>query len=153
MGKITHFEDVETRMDTSGGKSRFSANFLSLQLQLKTLLEESGGDELLPFLDALATLNRSEQKLLLKMLARTIEKVVATTPRFATDGDLALKNFEDSLYQDIAEALDVGHIKDVRSKRIEVLDGGKEKSAPSNSPIDLAAVRKRKKLSSESILN
>ena len=153
MGKITHFGEVRTRMDTSGSKSRFSANFLSLQLQLKTLLEESGGDELLPFLDALSSLNRSEQKLLLKMLARTIEKVVASTPRFATDGDLALKNFEDALYDDIAEALDCGHIKDVREKRIEVLEGGKEKRPTRKSPIDLEAVRKRKKLSSESILN
>lgn len=153
MGKITRFEEVRTRMDTSGGKSRFSANFLSLQLQLKTLLEESGGDELIPFLDALSSLNRSEQKLLLKMLARTIEKVVATTPRFATSGDLALKNFEDSLYKDIADELDFGHIKDVRAKRIEVLDGGKEQIPTPKAPIDLASARKRKKLSSESILN
>ncbi|NDC36659.1 MAG: hypothetical protein EBZ48_01255 [Proteobacteria bacterium] len=153
MGKDIHFEDSQTVMDTPGSKSRFSANFLSLQLQLKTLLEESGGDELMPFLDALSTLNRSEQKILLKLLARTIEKVVATTPRFETAGDLALKNFEDALYHDIANALDFGHLKEVPCKRIEVLEGGKEIPSNRKAPIDLATARKRKRLSSASILN
>lgn len=141
-------------MESNGGSNRFSANFISLQLQLKTLLEEAGGDELMPFLDALGTMNRSEQKTILKLLTRTIEKVVATTPRLATDGDLALKEFEDSLYADLAHALETGESKHpTRPRKIEVLSGGKAAQEPEKTPIDLAAARKRKRISSDSILN
>ena len=61
-----HFDGFD--MANSGDNKRFSANFLSLQLQLKTLLEEAGGDDLIPFLDALTGLTRSEQKIALKLL-------------------------------------------------------------------------------------
>jgi hypothetical protein len=141
-------------MESNGGNNRFSANFLSLQLQLKTLLEEAGGDELMPFLDALGTMNRSEQKIILKVLTRTIEKVATKTPRLATDGDLALKEFEDSLFADLAQALETGETKSpTRPRKIEVLSGGKASPEPEKTPIDLAAARKRKRISSDTILN
>ena len=148
-------------MDNNGSNNRFSSNFLSLQLQLKTLLEEAGGDELIPFLDSLGTLHRSEQKIVLKMLARTIKKLIETSPRFPTDGDLALKQFEDTLYQDLVDAINCGDAAVASRKQIEVLPGGKcaeNSDQTASSPtehtlIDLAAARRKRKVRPESLFN
>ena len=159
MGRERTLTGGKPIMDNNGGNNRFSSNFLSLQLQLKTLLEEAGGDELIPFLDALGSLHRSEQKIVLKMLARTIKKLIETTPRFPTDGDLALKQFEDTLYQDLVEAINCGDAAAASRKRIEVLPGGKhaensdQAQAGESTLIDLAAARKKRKVRPESLFN
>ncbi|MCB0318552.1 MAG: hypothetical protein KDD56_07330, partial [Bdellovibrionales bacterium] len=110
-------------------KGNFTKNLFSLQLQLKTLLEDAGGEEAIELLDTLCKLNKSEQGILLKVINRLLSKVLNNGPRFETDGDLALKKFEDDLYQDLVSALTQGTASE-KPKRFEVLNGGKNSTEP-----------------------
>jgi len=87
-------------MDTKNN-NQFSANLFSLQLQLKTLLEDAGGDHALALLDALCKLNRSEQEIVIRMLTKIVQKLIQSDVRFSCEEDRVLNEFEDALYQDI----------------------------------------------------
>lgn len=140
---------------------RFSANFFSLQLQFKALLEEAGGDDVVSFLDTLASLNRSEQKVALKLFSKVLKRVVDGPIRLETEGDLALKEFEDTLYDDLLEAIEQETSQVVKpKKKIEVLQGGKinkiediDQIAKHKNPIDLASARKKRRERRPSFIN
>ena len=138
-------------------EGNFSANLLSLQLQLKTLLDGAGGDSTIKFLDLLSTLNPSEQKLALAAFSAVLDKIRSGQERLFTEEDRNLKEFEDSLYREI-----LGSMRDVANnsepKRIEVLDGGKSRSpfakaAVSKTPIDFSAARRNRRAKPKPLLN
>lgn len=139
-------------------KSRFSSNFLSLQLQLKTILEEAGGDDLMPFLDTLSSINKSEQRVALKLFKRTLDKFVGGSMRLETQGDLALKEFEDSLFSDLLEDISTARHPKNSSKagaKLKISRSLVEDSSGSQaaqSPIDLSAERARRKAAPPEIL-
>ena len=123
----------------------FSANLFSLQLQIKTLLEGAGGDQALELLDTLCTLNKSEQRVALQVFQRCLARVAESEQNLCSTEDRALKEFEEQLYQDIAQAMHEGSIRErpVAARRFEVLDGGKGEN---EAPIDLEKARKTRRL-------
>lgn len=130
-----------------GSKSSgsFSKNFLSLQLQLETLLEDVGGERTVEMLDALSQVSGSEQKVLLGVFERVIKRVAAGTERLISNDDKRLKEFEDSLYSDIVSAIQAASGEAPRGKLIEVLDGGKSPKQVDRTPINLDEARKARK--------
>ena len=136
-----------------GGKydGKFSSDFLSLQLQLKTLLEDVGGDDALRFLDCLSTLNPSERSLALKVFQSVIAKISNGTRRLETDGDKALKEFENNLYDDVLASMREAALA-ASSKRLEIVRGGKD-ITPRNAPISIEVARKAKKNSQKPVIN
>lgn len=141
-----------------------SASLMSLQLQLKSLLQEAGGDGALAFLDKLCMLNPSEQKIALALFSRIIERIATGDNRLLSSEDAALKNFEEDLFNDIVNAMDQAERAPVRAalsgqvaRRLEVLDGGRAPAAQNKlrepTPIDFNKARKSRKLRSNSCLN
>ena len=125
-------------------KGRFTKNLFGLQLQIKTLLEDAGGDEALELLDTLCQLNPSEQRVVLKVLNRLVGDILRQGPRFETEGDLALKKFEDDLYGDLLRAMQEEAYKTNRSK-LQVVKGGKEEENSTGDLIDLQKIRSIRK--------
>ena len=134
-----------------------SASLFSLQLQLKTILEECGGDDALELLDTLSTLNTSEQKIALKLFNRVLAKLIASDLRLTTADDQVLKEFEDGLYRDILdtmrEAANCGETPPHPERRLEVLPGGKLEDRVEKCPIDLNAARKSRKVQAKTVVN
>ena len=122
---------------------KISSNLFSLQLQLKTILEEAGGDNALSFLDSLSHLNPSEQEVVLKMFTRLTDEIASGDKRLFTDGDLALKKFEEGLYREILDAMRDAAKRPSESmnRKLEVLDGGKA-CFSAKSPEELSRKRK-----------
>ena len=120
MGWKVFYRASEMR-NTKGGK--ISSSLLSLQLQLKTILEEAGGEHALTFLDLLADLNRSEQALVLRSFSRTLRRVMLGEVRLSTMEDARRKEFEDGLYNQIVEAFE-NENKTETTGGLRVLDGG-----------------------------
>lgn len=131
----------------------FSRSLLSLRLQFETLFEEVGGDRMLKFLDVLSTLSGSEQALILDSFTRVVERVADGETRLSSDKDNALKDFEDNLYKDILNSMKEAVGAPPINKRLEVVDGGKNRTATKKRPIDLAKVREDRKLRTRPILN
>ncbi|MFM1848449.1 MAG: hypothetical protein RL417_1923 [Pseudomonadota bacterium] len=130
-----------------GSKSSgsFSKNFLSLQLQLETLLEDVGGDRAVEVLDSLSQLSGSEQKLVLGVFDRVIKRIAAGSERLVSNDDRRMKEFEDSLYSDIVSAIESSSGEAPRGRLIEVLDGGKTPKQADRTPISLDDARKARK--------
>jgi len=133
-------------------KGTFSASLLSLQLQLKTLLEDAGGDTAVEFLNAVSSLHESEQKVVLETFTNIVNKIVNGEKRLVTEGDLARKEFEDNLFDDIIEAMQDA-AKTACVKKLTVVDGGKTPKMPEKAPISLCEARKTKKISNKPLLN
>lgn len=119
----------------------FTKNLLSLQLQLKTLLEGVGGKDTAALLDALAQLHKSECAVVIPLLARVIQRVASGEKRLSTHEDRELKDFEDSLFDSIVEAfgntataneLDLAKEKEAK---LAILPGGK-------TPTERVAIKK-----------
>ena len=127
----------------------FSANFFSLELQIKTLLEGAGGDNAIALLDALSQLNGLEQEVALSIFTRAINRIATGESRLVTEEDRALKDFEESLYKDILDAIKEA-AKTTGTTRFEVLRGGK---SPRKTPINLSEARKARELRGKSIIN
>lgn len=128
------------KKDTLG---TISSNLLSLQMQLKTVLEEAGGDAVLTLLDALCMLNRSEQVIALRTLNRIVKRIVLGDNRLFTSEDSARKDFEDGLYNEITRALrDTSEVEN--KKCFSVLDGGKCPEE-SRDPIDFLKEKELRK--------
>lgn len=135
----------------------FTKSLLSLQLQLKTLLEGVGGESTATLLDAVAQLHESERERIIPILSRVISRVVKGDKRLMTDHDKYLKDFEDSLFDSISSAL--GHsANDDEAPRdtdykLEVVPGGKlkrsslafKKGLKQPSLIDLAKAREQRR--------
>jgi len=121
----------------------FSRSLFSLQLQIKTLLEEAGGDPAISLLDSLCKLNKSEQKIALGIFNRCIERISSGDTRLCTQQDKELKDFEDGLYRDILESIGNAALPIEKTHKFEVLDGGKLK-AKSETLIDLDEARAKR---------
>ena len=106
------------------GDKLFSANLTSLQLQIKTLLEECGGEHVTQLLDTLCRLNASEQQSVLKIFTNTVERLISGGLRLETRSDRERKEFEDQLFGDIADSIQLA-IAQPPAGRLQVLDGGK----------------------------
>jgi hypothetical protein len=102
----------------------FSANLLSPQLQLRTLLEEPGGDGAVRLLDALCKVTPSEQKIILGIFTATIDRIVSGELRLENADDRQRKELEENLYGEIMNSIERAAAAPPK-KRMEVLDGGK----------------------------
>lgn len=131
------------RLSSTMKDGKISANLFGLQLQLKTVLEEAGGDAALSFLDSLSKLNRSEQEVMLKIFTRLTDDIANGDNRLFTDGDLALKSFEEGLYREILDAMRDAAKRPAENKnrKLEVLDGGKA-SFKAKTPEEISRKRK-----------
>lgn len=119
----------------------FTKSLLSLQLQLKTLLEGVGGEDTAALLDAMAQLTKSERTVVVPLLARVIQRIASGENRLSTHEDKELKDFEDSLFDSVLEAFgntaaanETDLAKD-REAKLAVVPGGK-------SPSDRVAIKK-----------
>lgn len=139
-----------------------SASLLSLQLQLKSLLDEAGGDDVLAVLDQLSLLSAGERALALAAFSQAVDRVSKGSTRLHSAEDEALKELEEGLYQDIVSAIEEAERAPVQAalgcRKLAVLDGGKCRPAISENhssvptPIDFSR-RKSKKFRSRSALN
>ncbi|MBX7145194.1 MAG: hypothetical protein K1X79_12135 [Oligoflexia bacterium] len=139
-------------MSDSSGKT-FSNSLMSLQLQLKTLLEGVGGERAVEFLDNLSELNPSEQKIALNKFIKVLEQIKNGTERLCTAEDQALRDFENNLYKDILGSMrEAANGGSITRRRIEVIDGGKNRDLRKG-PINLAEARKNRKIRHKPIVN
>lgn len=130
-------------------KGSFSANILSLELQIKTLLEESGGDHAISLLDALSNLNKSEQDMAIKMFTRVINQVLAGDERLLTEDDKAAKDFEEKLYEELLSSMREAANS---NRKLRVLSGGRAQLSSKNA-ISLSEARKHRGLRLKTVLN
>lgn len=117
----------------------FTKSLLSLQLQLKTLLEGVGGEDTAVMLDALAHLSKSERAVAIPLLARAVKRIASGEQRLSNQEDKQLKDFEDSLFNSVLEAFgntanDLDLAKE-REAKLAILPGGK-------TPSDRVAIKK-----------
>lgn len=110
----------------------FTKSLLSLQMQLQTLLEGVGGEETAGLLDGLAQLSEAERALVIPRLTRTIKEIVKSDKRLMSDRDREMKDFEDSLFDGVMEALKhepgVKPLHAETGPKLAVVPGGKSKS-------------------------
>jgi hypothetical protein len=141
----------------------FSSGLFSLQLQLKNLLEGAGGDHALRFLDTLCQMSASEQEIALDVFTRALKRITSGEPRLFTEGDLALKEFEDTLYNDIVHAMKAAASNDnekpQEQKKLSVVNGGKSRpvvevrKVEESHPIDFEKARRSRKSRSPHLVN
>lgn len=142
-------------------EGQFSRNFLSLQLQLKTLMEDAGGAPLLELLDALCSLSPTEQKAALAQFLACTKRIAAGEQRTLSPADRELKDFEDALFNGIVESM--AHAAGTENlptkKKLAVVEGGKTgpvargKILRDKSPINLAEVREIRKNRQDPLVN
>ncbi len=98
-------------------------------MQLQTLLEGVGGENTAGLLDGLAKLSETERSILIPLITRVINKVVMGEQRLMSEKDKELKEFEDSLFEGVLEALQDPRAKKPqtaeKSPRLAVVPGGK----------------------------
>ncbi len=107
----------------------FSSNLLALQMQLKTIMDDVGGERALAFLDTLSQLGESEQRIALEYFTTVIKRVLCGDVRLESDIDKANKEFENCLYGDIIDSFNE---EAIQKGRFEVLKGGKMTQKKSN---------------------
>ncbi len=138
-------EDNEQEIVTMEPRGQFAKILLSLELQLKTLLDDVGGSHAASFLDALAKLRRAEQTVILPVFRRALERLIAGSIRLDSKEDQSLRDFEEALYQDLVKAIqDKARPTAPTGRIVEVIDGGKAKAVAGDAPIDLAEERRRR---------
>lgn len=134
----------------------FTRNFLSLQLQLQTLMEGVGGDGTASLLDNLAQLSETERTKIIPLISRVIGRIAQSDKRQFSDDDKSLKDFEDSLFESIVTSLGQSANDDEvlpNKRKLEVVSGGKnpqsvlaiKKHAKAPSLIDLAKARESRR--------
>jgi hypothetical protein len=127
-------------------KGSFKDSVLSIELQLKALFEEVGGEAALNFLNCLGRLNRSEQERILKVFQSVTERVERGNLRLETAEDRTRKEFEDALYEDIVRSFGSNALKPepLSRRRLTVVE--KEPPASDQSaPISLDKVRAQRR--------
>lgn len=142
---------VPTMKWSQGGD--FTRNLLSLQLQLKTLLDGAGGDSAATLLDGLSQLSHTERARLIPIFSRVIARIVAGEKRLLSSEDKALQDFEDSLFDSVMTALGQSanddEVNQDGAKPLEVVRGGKSahprrtvrRAVKAPSLVDLAKAR------------
>lgn len=134
----------------------FTANLFSLQMQLKSLFDEAGGESSIKLLDKLARLSSTEQKLALTLFQKVIERVLSGELRVASERDKFMKELEDTLYSDILDSMKeaAGDTpKSCSTRKLEVVDGGKARDQKAENTIDFKKARDARKLSVKPLLN
>lgn len=111
----------------------FTLGLKSLELQLQTLLSNAGGEKATKLLDIMCKLKNSEQELILAMFSKVVKEIIAGDTRLDEMAYGDLKNFEESLYQDIiAEIEKTSLTKEEMTRRrvskLQVLQGGSKDS-------------------------
>lgn len=114
----------------------FTKSLLSLQMQLQTLLEGVGGEETAGLLDGLAQLSEAERSVVIPRLTRTIQEITKSDKRLMSDKDREMKEFEDSLFEGVMDALKHEPGEKAANQdsgpKLAVLSGGKSKSDRTN---------------------
>jgi hypothetical protein len=82
----------------------FSRNWLSIMLQLKSLFEGSGGEDVLQVLDRLGELQPSERPSVITAISRAVERFRITESKPRTREDAELQKFEEDLFNDLLKA-------------------------------------------------
>lgn len=127
-------------MDSKSHDGPISLSLLSLQAQVKTLLEEAGGNSVLELLDALCKIRPSEQEAVLKLFTRVIDRIAAGEIRISEEQS-ELAAFEEALYEDLLASIQAAEQGKSRLK-LEVLEGGKSRS---NTVVNIADLRRARK--------
>jgi len=129
----------------------FSLGLKSLELQVGALLEGCGGERARALLDALAELSAPEQERTIGLFLKLIARLKASNVRLPEEKDENLKEFEESLYNELLssmnEAANGESVSPVsRRRKFAVLEGGKEvePKTQSKGTIDFNEARKRK---------
>ena len=114
----------------------FTKSLLSLQMQLRTLLEGVGGEETAGLLDGLAQLSEAERSIVIPRLTRTIQEITKSDKRLMSEKDKEMKEFEDSLFEGVMEALKHEPAEKTATPeggpKLAVLSGGKSASDRTN---------------------
>jgi hypothetical protein len=136
----------------------FSANLFSLQIQMKSLFDEAGGESSVKLLDKLSRLSPTEQKLALSLFQKVIDRVLSGELRVASERDKFMQELEDTLYSDILDSMKEasGDIpRPVKpARRLQIVDGGKVRNdAAQEKAIDLSKAREAKKLPIKPLMN
>jgi len=128
-----------------------SLSLLSLQAQIKTLLAEAGGENVINLLDALCRMNINEQEIVLKIFTRIIDRFISGEVRLSEDQS-ELKNFEETLYSDLVSAMQEA-TSSKGSMKLEVLQGGKDQRSCCRSVVNINDLRKARQSSKRPTLN
>lgn len=120
-------------MENSSNK-HFSANLIALQMQLKTLMEDSGGDKVVALLDMLCQLGEEEQRLVLGHFINIVQKISNGDIRLKSELDVKNAQFEDDLYSDILQAFNQ---QSLQKSRFELLQGGKNDHRKCNKILEM----------------
>jgi hypothetical protein len=99
----------------------FSKNLLSLKVQLETIFEDVGGDELITLLDNLSVLSDSERGVALKMMTAVCKRLAQNETRRFTKDEKKMQELEDLLVNDITEELTAKF-----SGKLSLVHGGKD---------------------------
>lgn len=119
----------------------FSANLLSLELQLKSLFDEVGGTSLISLLDVIAELSHDEQKIILDRFRNVTEKFAKEGIRITSCTNRQLAEMEESLYEDLVSRFESAKETQTKSK-LSIVPA--RKNSINNDPIDLAKKRAEK---------
>ena len=137
----------------------FTANLFSLQIQLKSLFDEAGGESSIKLLDKLARLSPTEQKLALTLFQKVIERVLSGELRVASERDKFMKELEDTLYSDILDSMKEASgdtprrsVAAAPSRKLEILDGGKAEERKEKT-IDLKKARDARRVPIKPLMN
>lgn len=147
MGQRDPLGNYGLYMDTTEYNNLFSRNLLSLELQLKTLLAGAGGEQTTELLDGLSRLSGTEQKIALGVFQRVLRRVLDGEKRVASADDKALREFEDSLFEDIESGITLETARLEKNLRLLVLQGGRKKaSQTANKPVQVDFEARRRKM-------
>jgi len=135
----------------------FTRNFLSLQLQLQTLMEGVGGEGTASLLDSLAQLGDLERRRVVPLLSRVVARIAQSDKRIFSDDDRSMQEFEEALYDSLVSSLGFSANNDsiapASARKLEVVPGGKlnssattvRKAVKAPSLIDLAKARESRR--------
>lgn len=113
--------------DKENKTGRFSRNILSLKLQLQSLLDEAGGDQVIGLLDSLCCLNPAEQRIALRVIKRVIDRLCVRDGRLLSHDEKRMKELEDFLFSDIVKEMEADRNREVSStKKFSLVPGGKD---------------------------
>lgn len=107
-------------------KGYFSKNFLSLRLQLDTLLMDAGADQAIELLDTMTLLAPEERALLLGSFNRVAQTVLTGERIIPLEQNRALQSFENGLYLELLEAMQEAGGNSKKNQRLSVVPGGKK---------------------------
>ncbi len=125
-------------------EGKISRNIKSLQWQISSVLEEAGGDAATRVLDKLSNLERSEQKLVLRIFERVVSQIVSGDIHLETKEDRDRSEFEENLLNDIQSAILFERARREDRRKFHVIDGGRnEQELQASKTIDLDSARER----------